>query len=32
MQAKEVLQILQISRPTLGRWRKEGILKARKLP
>lgn len=32
MKANEVLSILQISRPTLHRWRKSGILKATLLP
>lgn len=32
MKANEVMKTLQISRPTLLRWRKAGILKARKLP
>ena len=32
MKANEVMKILQISRSTLLRWRKEGILKANKLP
>ena len=32
MKAHEVMKILQISRSTLLRWRKEGILKAKKLP
>ena len=32
MKAHEVMKILQISRSTLLRWRKEGILKANKLP
>lgn len=31
MKANEVMKILQISRSTLLRWRKEGILKANKL-
>lgn len=31
MKANEVLRLLQISRPTLHRWRKAGILKATKL-
>lgn len=32
MKANEVMKILQISRSTLLRWRKDGILKANKLP
>lgn len=32
MKANEVMKTLQISRPTLLRWRKAGILKGRKLP
>lgn len=32
MKANEVLKLLQISRPTLLRWRKNGILKATQLP
>ena len=32
MKANEVMKLLQISRSTLLRWRKEGILKATKLP
>lgn len=32
MKANEVMKTLQISRSTLLRWRKEGILKAKKLP
>ena len=32
MKANEVLRLLQISRPTLHRWREAGILKATKLP
>lgn len=32
MKASEVMKTLQISRSTLLRWRKEGILKAKKLP
>ena len=32
MKAHEVMKILQISRSTLLRWRKDGILKANKLP
>lgn len=32
MKANEVMKALQISRSTLLRWRKEGILKAKKLP
>ena len=32
MKAKEVMKVLQISRATLARWRKKGILKATKLP
>ncbi|WP_431605210.1 helix-turn-helix domain-containing protein, partial [Dubosiella newyorkensis] len=31
MKANEVMKILQISRSTLLRWRKDGILKANKL-
>ncbi len=32
MKANEVMKLLQISRSTLLRWRKDGILKATKLP
>ena len=32
MRAKEVLRLLRISRPTLYRYRKGGIIKAKKLP
>jgi len=32
MKAHEALKLLQISRMTLFRWRRDGILKARKLP
>ncbi|WP_438588725.1 helix-turn-helix domain-containing protein [Dubosiella newyorkensis] len=32
MKANEAMKILQISRSTLLRWRKDGILKANKLP
>ena len=32
MKAKEVMKVLQISRATLARWRKKGILNATKLP
>lgn len=32
MKSNEVMKILQISRSTLLRWRKDGILKANKLP
>ena len=32
MRAKEVLRLLRISRPTLYRYRKEGIITAQKLP
>ncbi len=32
MRAREVLQVLRISRPTLDRWRKEGKLTAQVLP
>ena len=32
MRAKEVLRLLKISRPTLYRYRKEGIITAQKLP
>jgi putative resolvase len=32
MKANEVLQLLQISRPTLHRWNQNGALKSKKLP
>ena len=32
MGAKEVLRLLRISRPTLYRYRKEGVIKTQKLP